>query len=379
MVDNKYDWETRMKRRKFIGTHLAAAAGAAVIGNALAGRAAAQTSAPLKVSRPGGGALRVGLLELDTSHADTFARAIAAVEGAELVAITNRGMVYGQERTDKFVADYKVKQVCDSPEQMVPLVDVAFSIAVNWESHVRDAEPFITAGKPVFIDKPVVGTERDARKLLELSAKYRTPIFGGSTYRYAPNLPAFKKEFQARDDRVNVTVYGHINSHSRYDMLDLIYYGIHGTELAQEVMGPGALSVNYVDFYRKQHLIHVRYDGRPPVVLNLGWARNENEIVLLTDHELVSFVPDHGSPYPAILSGLAGSIATRRADKPINEQVEACRILIAAGKSRELGRPVALSELEPDDGFDGEEFALEYARFRNLPREVTGPWRGNEL
>ncbi len=368
-----------MQRRKFIAAQLGAAAGAVLLGGTLTGRASAQPSGAAAVSRPGGGPLRVGLIELDTSHADTFARGIAATPGAQLTAVLNSGMVYGKKRTEKFIAEHKVKTVCSTPAEMAPLVDVAFSIAVNWENHVRDAEPFIASGKPVFIDKPVVGTERDARALIALSARYHTPIFGGSTYCWAPNLPAFAREFRAREDRVNLTVYGHINSHSRYDMLDLIYYGIHGAELACYLLGPGATSVNYVDFYRKQHIIHVRYDGRPPVILNLGWARNHNEAVLLTDNELISFVPETGNPYPGIVAAMARSITTRRAPRPITEQVEACRILIAAGKSRRLGRPVSITELTEADGYSGKEFGHEYARFRNLPREVTGSWRENEL
>jgi GFO/IDH/MocA oxidoreductase family protein len=368
-----------MQRRKFIGTQLAAAASAVLLGGALTGRASAQSSGLPGISRPDGGPLRVGLIELDTSHANSFARGIGATSGVELTAIINSGLVTGKKHTEKFAAEHKVKTVCSSPAEMVPLVDVAFSIGVNWDNHVSDAEPFIVAGKPVFIDKPVVGSEHAARRLIELSARYNTPIFGGSTYCWAPNLPAFKKELQAREDGVNLTVYGKINSHGRYDMLDLIYYGIHGAELASYLMGPGALSVNYVDFYRKQHIIHVRYDDRPPVILNLGWARNHNEAVLLTDKELISFVPEGGNPYPEIFAAMARSITTRRALRPITEQVEACRILIAAGKSRQLGRPVFLSELTEADGYSGRQFGHEYARFRSLPREATRDWRENEL
>jgi hypothetical protein len=368
-----------MQRRKFISTQLAAAAGTVLLGGALAGRAGAQNSGAPGISRLGGGPLRVGLIELDTSHADTFARGIGATPGVELTSIVNSGLVYGKDRTEKFAAEHKVKTVCSSAAEMVPMVDVAFSIGVNWDNHVCDAEPFIVAGKPVFIDKPVVGSERDARRLIELSARYNTPIFGGSTYCWSPNLPAFKKEFQAREDGVNLTVYGKVNSHGRFDMLDLIYYGIHGAELASYLMGPGALSVNYVDFYRKQHIIHVRYDDRPPVILNLGWAPRRNEAVLLTDREKVTFVPEEGNPYPEIFGAMARSITSRRAPRPITEQVEACRILIAAGKSRELGRRVFLTELEEADGYSGRQFGHEYSRFRNLPREAISDWRENEI
>jgi len=176
-----------MQRRDFIGRNFAFALSGAALASALTpgpGKAQTASAEKTRVSRPGGGALRIGLIELDTSHADGLAQAIAGIEGVELTAIINRGLVYGKERTQKFAADFKVKHVCDTLEQMVPLVDVAFSIGVNWDNHVSDAEPFIKAGVPVFIDKPVVGSEAEARRLLELVTRYKTPVFGGSTYRY---------------------------------------------------------------------------------------------------------------------------------------------------------------------------------------------------
>ena len=367
-----------MNRRNFFSRNLAAALSGAAIGASITGRAGAAAEEKIGISGPGGRPLRIGMIELDTSHADSLAGAIGQLEGAELTAVINRGLVYGKQRTDKFASEHKVKHVCKTLEEMVPLVDVAFSIGVNWENHVSDAEPFIKAGKPVFIDKPVVGRELDARALMELVARYRTPVFGGSTYRYQDSLSRFKQEFQKRADKVALTVYGKINSHGRDDMLDLIYYGIHGTEIMQELMGLGAVSVNYLDFFRKQHIIHVHYDDRPPVILMLGWARNQNEVALLTDKSIENLVPSGGEPYSKILSAMAGGIATRKADRPISEQVESCRILIAAQKSRILGRKVYLAELTETDGFNGKKFGLEYARFRAMSREESRNWREAE-
>jgi len=361
-----------MQRRNFIKENLVLAISGAALAAPLRGlRGEAQAAPPgaERIRAPGGRILRIGLIELDTSHSDTFGRVIAGIEGVELSAVLNRGLVYGSGRTEKFVEDHEVKHVCTTTEQMVPLVDVALVVGCNWESHVTDAEPFIAAGKPVFIDKPCVGTEADARRLLELQLKYKTPVFGGSTFRYSADLQEFKKSYQSRSDKVALTVYGKINSHSRNHMHDLIYYGIHGTEAMQEVVGPGASAVNYLDFYRKEHIIHVRYEDRPPVILMLGYALKGPQLVLLADKGIEQLIPSEGNGYFKLLSNMAESLASGRADRPIYEQVEACRILIAAKKSRILGRAVYLDELEPEDGFDGKAFGLEYARFRNLQRK----------
>ncbi len=368
-----------MKRRQFLGRNLAVAlSGAALAGATPAIARPEGAERKVRIARPGGGALRVGLVELDTSHAPGLAQAIAGMEGIEVAAVLNRGLVYGADFTRKFAAEFGVKQVVETPAQMAPLVDVAMVLGVDWDRHVEDAEPFLAAGVPVFIDKPVVGRESEARRLLELAARHHTPLFGGSTYRYTDPVAAFKREFMSSPENVTLTVYGKINSHSRDDMLDLIYYGIHGAELMQELMGPGADRVSYVDFYRKQHLIHVHYDDRPPVILCLGWARDRNEAHLLTDSSLEVMTPGAGESYGRIFSLMADSLATGRTERQINEQLEACRVLIAAQKSRLLGRPVALSELTDQDGFDGAEFALEYSRLRNLPPEQLRGWRDHE-
>ena len=360
-----------MYRRSFFKQNLALLFSGASLAAPLAGmrgRAHAATAQPSGISTPQGRELRIGMIELDTSHSDTLARVIAGVEGAQLAAALNRGLVYGAQRTEKFMKEYRVKHLCETVEQMVPLVDVALVVGCNWESHLPDAEPFIAAGKPVFIDKPCVGTQADARRLLELQLKYKTPVFGGSIYRYSENLQEFKKSYQSRSDKVALTVYGKINSHSRNDMHDLIYYGIHGVEAMQEVVGPGATAVNYLDFYRKEHIIHVKYEDRPPVVLMLGYALKGPQLMLLADRGIEQLIPSTDNGYRKMLAAMAESLRTGRADRPISEQVEACRILIAAKKSRTLGRAVYLDELEKNDGFDGRAFGLEYSRFRNLKR-----------
>ena len=360
-----------MQRRNFIRQNLALVLSGASLAAPLAGlrtRSKALAAEPGKIGTPQGRPLKIGMIELDTSHSDTMAREIAEVQGAVLTAVINRGLVYGKEHTDKFVRDHKIKHVCSSLEQMVPLVDVALVVGCNWENHVTDAEPFIAAGKPVFIDKPCVGTEADARRLLELKLKYGTPVFGGSTFRYADNLQEFKEKYQKRSDKVALTVYGKIYSHSRDFMHDLIYYGIHGVEAMQEVVGTGAVKVNYLDFYRLEHLIHVNYEDRPPVILMLGPALRSPQISLLTDTAVEHLHPSAEKAFTKLLYSMAESLSTGRTDRPISEQVEACRILIAAKKSRTLGRPVYLDELEEGDGFDGKAFGLEYSRVRNLNR-----------
>jgi predicted dehydrogenase len=44
-------------------------------------------------------------------------------------------------------------------------VDAVILHGAEWDRHVERATPFIEAGKPVLIDKPIVGKLRDAHRL----------------------------------------------------------------------------------------------------------------------------------------------------------------------------------------------------------------------
>src|SRR5204863_5925223 len=57
--------------------------------------------------------------------------------------------------------------------------------------HLERARPFLAAGVPCFIDKPFTCGVADARKIVELAAQKKVPLFSSSSLRYAPELVKF--------------------------------------------------------------------------------------------------------------------------------------------------------------------------------------------
>ncbi len=58
----------------------------------------------------------------------------------------------------------------ESIEELAEKTDIGFIQSCNWDDHIKEAMPFIERGKPVFLDKPLVGSVKDIKKIRELAA-----------------------------------------------------------------------------------------------------------------------------------------------------------------------------------------------------------------
>ena len=76
----------------------------------------------------------------------------------------------------------------DKPADMIGKVDGMLIEAVDGTVHWERAKPFLEAGIPCFIDKPYACSLDDAKKMAELAAKKKLPIFSSSSLRYAPEV-----------------------------------------------------------------------------------------------------------------------------------------------------------------------------------------------
>jgi predicted dehydrogenase len=80
-----------------------------------------------------------------------------------------------------------IPNIVDSPEGFLGHVDGVLLARDDAENHERHAAPFLAAGLPVYIDKPLSLSRRGALQLFE-QARYPGQIFSCSALRYAPEL-----------------------------------------------------------------------------------------------------------------------------------------------------------------------------------------------
>jgi predicted dehydrogenase len=195
--------------------------------------------------------LRLGIIGLDTSHVVAFtkllndakdanhvpgAKVVVAFKGgsADIESSASRVEGYAKQLRD----DFGVRMV-DTIEELCRQVDAVLLESVDGRPHLAQVRPVLEAGKPVFIDKPVAGSLRDAIEIYRLAQARKVPVFSASSYRFYTSLVDLKKT-DVGEIRCAIS-YGpaHLEPHHP----DLFWYGVHPTEALFTILGPGCQSV----------------------------------------------------------------------------------------------------------------------------------------
>lgn len=195
--------------------------------------------------------LRIGIIGLDTSHSEQFTLRMNDpanpnhIPGARVVVAFPGGspdIEESQSRVEAFTATVRDKfgvRIVGSVAEACKDVDAILLLSLEGRPRLEQMRQIIAAGKPVFMDKPVAATLKDAVEIYQLATTAQVPVFSSSAVRWYPGVleVANAEQTPAR----GVISYGpaHVLPHHP----DLFFYGIHPTEALFTVMGGGCLSV----------------------------------------------------------------------------------------------------------------------------------------
>jgi len=295
--------------------------------------------------------IRIGLVDLDTSHPQAFTKILRTIPGIEVTALWDGHDVWPEGYDRQFAAEHGIPRVCLSLEEMPDLVDAAMIHGTNWDAHIDRALVFMKAKKPVLIDKPVVGSVRDCNRLLGLQAKYGTLVYGGSSLRYARDVTALRASIPPGERLVSVVASG---------PGDFFSYGIHTTEMLQGFAGSGIRSVTAVRG-KGSPVVVLEYRNGLRALLQLQLEYYEWSLAVYTSSGLRTATVGTEGLYEPFLENFVTLLTGGSVDYDLAAPLEAVRVHIAAGLSLRSGGEVLLENLPPDAGFDGRAFTLEYA------------------
>ena len=165
----------------------------------------------------------VGIIGLDTSHAEKFAELLSDREDATIAAVWDDGRVRDDAYAERFCESYDATRY-DQAAAMVDHVDAAMVLTVNWDRHRPLAERFLDAGVPTFVDKPVAGSLEDVNALADAAARTDTPAFGGSAVPYHPSVEPIRSDGGPHD----LFAGGYNGS---------FYYGVHLVDTVRRIAG----------------------------------------------------------------------------------------------------------------------------------------------
>jgi len=134
---------------------------------------------------------KIAILGCENSHANGFLNLIRDEEKYHDIKVVGVFSIY-PEAAQKLSEEYGVP-VMESYDSLVGQVDGIMVTARDGKYHYPYAKPYMAAGIPMFLDKPVTVTEEDARALAADLKANNVPVCGDSTLKYSPYLQDLKK------------------------------------------------------------------------------------------------------------------------------------------------------------------------------------------
>ena len=211
--------------------------------------------------------------------------------------------VWAQERriSEHIARAAQIDNVVDNMEEMIGQVDAVPLARDDPENHVAMSKPFLEAGVPIFIDKPLAITRDDLDYFTEQYAGGKF-VMSCSSMRYATESRAVKAE---------ISLLGEIELATAVGKKDWVKYGVHMLEgLFALLDDPKAVSVKHMSKSKKDIVyiefetgvvatVHLFYDITPTFQISLfgsaGWRLMEykNWYAMFRDN-LIEFIRSVG-------------------------------------------------------------------------------------
>jgi hypothetical protein len=296
--------------------------------------------------------LRIGMIGLDTSHVTAFTALLnneknaKHVPGGKVVAAFKGGspdIPSSANRLEGFTKDLQEKygvKIVPTIEELCTQVDVVLLMSVDGRPHLEQARPVIKARKPLFIDKPVAGSLRDALEIYRLAKEANVPVFSSSSYRYYDSMTELKNT-DVGEVR-SVISYGpaHLESHHP----DLYWYGVHPTEALFTMMGTGCETVSRTSTADIDVATGVWKGGRVGTLQGLRTKATPHKVIVFGSKAVAE--QKGGGDYAPLVHEVMKFFQTGIAPVPPEETIEMFAFMEAADESkRQGGQPVKISDV----------------------------------
>ncbi len=296
--------------------------------------------------------LKVGMIGLDTSHAVEFTRRLNDttdddfIPGARVVVAFqggSRDIPESRDRVEEYTrtlrTEYGVK-IVDSIDALLKESDVVMIESLDGRPHLQEALPVIKARKPLFVDKPLAGSLRDALEIFRLARENGVPIFSGSSLRYYPNLQEMKHTGIGQIKGAVSCGPCALEPHHP----DLFWYGIHPTEALYTIMGPGCQTVTCAATPDVHLVTGVWKDGKVGTVC--GIHKDEAPFRMTVIGSKKALDEELEGDYTPFLRQVVKFFQTGVAPVPPEETLEIYAFMEAADESkRQGGCPVKIADV----------------------------------
>jgi predicted dehydrogenase len=231
-----------------------------------------------------------------------------------------------------------IPNVVEKPTDVIGHVDAVIIGTDDGSDHVVRARPFVEAGLPVFVDKPLADNAPDLRVFKDWVAAGK-PIMSSSCMRYCKEFMPYRHSTH----ELGALRFVSITTAKTWER-----YGIHALEAIYPILGPGFISARNTGTVER-NIVHLKHRcGADVVVVATGdmyGAFGCLQLCGTAGHAEVA-MSDSFFSFKAQLQAFTDYLRTGVLPFPFAETVELMQLVIAGIRSREEGgREVALDSI----------------------------------
>lgn len=288
---------------------------------------------------------RIGIIGLDTSHSIAFTQLLnkpgakneyrnykvlaAYPQGSrDIESAVSRIPVYTDEIKKMGV------EIVDSIEELLSKTDVILLETNDGRLHLQQAIQVIKAGRPLFIDKPLAASLKDAMAIFDAAEKYRVPVFSSSALRFMKDVQDIAKGKIGKVTGADTYSPAYIEKTHP----DFFWYGIHGIEILFSVMGAGCKTVSRIHTEDTDVAVGTWADGRIGTFRGIRSGRKDFGGTVFGENDIATLGQFKG--YEDLLIAITTFFETGIAPVSSKETLEIIAFMEAAEESKHKGGTV---------------------------------------
>ncbi len=183
---------------------------------------------------------RVGIIGSENFHATEFTNIFNNSDKYPEIKVVGIAGDY-PESNQKINQAYGVK-IYENYLDMLGEVDAVMVTARDGKYHAKFAKPFIEAGIPVFIDKPLTVDGKEAKELLTLAKNNNVLVLGGSSLKYIYDVLMLKNVADNNKEKITcASLVAPLNMNNEYS--GFYFYSAHLAEMCLKIFGYNPIEV----------------------------------------------------------------------------------------------------------------------------------------
>lgn len=258
------------------------------------------------------------------------------IPGAAITCICCTGFAERDE-AERIARAAKIPEVLDDPCDMIGKVDAVIVATDVGDEHVERCRPFIEAGIPMFIDKPLINNEDDLRTFINWRQN-GAHFITSSSMRYCKEY----EPFYANHYELGELMYICSPMAKKYET-----YGIHALESMYPLLGEGFESVQNTGTYERT-VVHIKHKSgcNVNIIQGIGMA-GAGMLVIGSKGSRYLTCGDSYYAFKKQLDLFVHWLRTGEEPFPFAQSVELMKMIVAGIRSREEGgRVVRLDEID---------------------------------